>query len=100
MIPPIPYWTGTMSGVTYSIRIKRSAAREIGRIPRDDRIRIVGAIDRLAEQPLTGSVLKGGLRGLRRVRVGRDRVLYEVLDDELVVLGVGVFHRREAYRSR
>lgn len=89
-----------MSGVTYSIRIKRSAAGEIGRIPRDDRIRIVGAIDRLAEQPLTGSVLKGGLRGLRRVRVGRYRVLYEVLDDQLVVLGVGVSHRREAYRSR
>ena len=38
-----------MSGVTYSIRIKRSAAGEIGRIPRDDRIRIVGAIDRLAD---------------------------------------------------
>lgn len=89
-----------MSGVTYSIRIKRSAAREIGRIPRDDRMRIIRAIDRLAEQPLTGSVLKGGLRGLRRVRVGRYRVLYEVLDDELVVLVVRVSHRREAYRSR
>ena len=88
-----------MSGVSYSIRIKRSAAREIGRIPRDDRIRIIRAIDRLAEQPLTGSVLKGGLRGLRRVRVGRYRVLYEVLDDELVVLVVRVSHRREAYRS-
>ena len=89
-----------MSGVTYSIRIKRSAAREIGRIPRDDRIRIVCAIDKLAEQPLTGSVLKGGLRGLRRVRIGRYRVLYEVLDGELVILVIRVSHRREAYRSR
>ena len=89
-----------MSGVSYSIRIKRSAARELGRIPRDDRMHIIRAIDRLAEQPLTGSVLKGGLRGLRRVRVGRYRVLYEVLDDELVVLVVRVSHRREGYRSR
>ncbi len=100
VIRPIPYWTGTMSAVSYSIRIKRSAARELGRIPRDDRMRIIRAIDRLAEQPLTGSVLKGGLRGLRRVRVGRYRVLYEVLDDALVVLVVRVSHRREAYRSR
>lgn len=89
-----------MSVVSYSIRIKRSAARELGRIPRDDRMRIIRAIDRLAEQPLTGSVLKGGLRGLRRVRVGCYRVLYEVLDDELVVLVVRVPHRREAYRTR
>ncbi|MDE2655455.1 MAG: type II toxin-antitoxin system RelE/ParE family toxin [Gemmatimonadota bacterium] len=63
-------------------------------------MRVIRAIDRLAEQPLTGSVLKGGLRGLRRVRIGRYRVLYEVLDDELVVLVVRVSHRREAYRSR
>ncbi|MDE2676380.1 MAG: type II toxin-antitoxin system RelE/ParE family toxin [Gemmatimonadota bacterium] len=85
--------------MNYSIRIKRSAARELGRIPPDDRMRVIRAIDRLAEQPLTGSVLKGGLRGLRRVRIGRYRVLYEVLDDELVVLVVRVSHRRDAYRS-
>ena len=86
--------------MSYSIRIKRSAARELGRISHDDRSRIIRAIDHLAEQPLTGSVLKGGLRGLRRVRVGRYRVVYEVLDDELVVLVIRVAHRREAYRSR
>ena len=86
--------------MTYSIRIKRSAARELGRIPQHDRVRIVGAIDRLGEQPLAGSALKGELRGLRRIRVGRYRVVYEVLEDELVVLVVRVAHRREAYRRR
>ncbi|MCY4573736.1 MAG: type II toxin-antitoxin system RelE/ParE family toxin [Gemmatimonadetes bacterium] len=86
--------------MSYSIRIKRSAARDLRRVPREDRLRIIRAIDHLAEQPLTGSVLKGGLRGLRRVRVGCYRVVYEVLDDELVVLVIRVSHRREAYRSR
>ena len=86
--------------MNYSIRIKCSAARDLRRIPHDDRKRIIRAIDQLAEQPLAGSLLKGGLRGLRRVRVGRYRVVYEVLDDELVVLVVRVSHRKEAYRSR
>ncbi|MDE2874814.1 MAG: type II toxin-antitoxin system RelE/ParE family toxin [Gemmatimonadota bacterium] len=99
-IPPTPSSIGTKSGVSYSIRIKRSAAKEIARIPRHDRIRIVRAIDGLAEQPLAGSVLKGELRGLRRIRVGRYRVVYEVLDDEIVVLVVRVAHRREACRRR
>ena len=67
---------------------------------RVDRVRIVQAIDRLAEHPWAGSALKGELRGLRRIRVGRHRVVYEVLDDALVVLVVRVAHRREAYRSR
>ena len=84
----------------YSTRIKRSAARELARLPRRDRERIVQAIDRLGDNPLAGSPLKGDLRGLRRVRVGDYRVVYEVLDGELVVLVVPVAHRREAYRRR
>ena len=86
--------------MTYSIRIKRSAATELARIPREHRVRIVRAIDGLAEQPRSGSALKGELRGLRRIRVGRYRVVYEVLDGELIVLVVRVAHRREAYRRR
>ena len=84
----------------YSTRIKRSAARELARVPRRDRERIVHAIDRLGDNPLAGSPLKGDMRGLRRLRVGDYRVVYEVLDGELVVLVVLVAHRREAYRRR
>ncbi len=84
--------------MSYSIRIKRSASRELARAPRSDRRRIVRAIDGLAEHPLAGSALKGELRGLRRIRVGDYRVVYEVLADRLVILVVRVAHRREAYR--
>ena len=83
----------------YSIRIKESAAKELARLPRQERLRIISAIDSLSENPLAGSVLKGGLRGLRRLRIGNYRVLYEVLDDQLVVLVARVAHRREAYRN-
>ena len=84
--------------MSYSIRIKRSAVTELARIAKRDRIRIVHAIDRLGEEPLAGSVLKGKLRGLRRIRVGHYRVVYEVQEDALVVLVVRVAHRRKAYR--
>ena len=84
--------------MSYSVRIKGSAAKELARLPRDARERLIEAIDRLGEQPLAGALLKGGLRGLRRLRVGSYRIVYEVLDDELVVLVVRVAHRRELYR--
>lgn len=86
--------------MSYSIRIKGSAAKELARIPRADRVRIVRAIDGLSDQPLAGTALKGELRGLRRIRVGQYRVVYEVLDGELVVLVVRMSDRREAYRRR
>ena len=86
--------------MSFSVRIKRSAAKELARIPRSERLRLVQAIDGLAERPLSGSPLKGGQRGLRRVRVGDYRMVYELLDAELVVLVVRVAHRRESYRRR
>ena len=86
------------SGVSYSVRIKGSAVKELERLPRDARARLIEAIDRLGEQPLVGALLKGGLRGLRRLRVGNYRIVYEVLDDELVVLVIRIAHRQEAYR--
>lgn len=84
----------------YAIRIKRSATRDLRQIGRQDRERIVHAIDCLGEQPHAGYPLKGALRGLRRIRVGDYRVIYEVLGNELVVLVIRVAHRREAYRHR
>ena len=84
--------------MNYSIRIKRSAAKELARIAGPDRQRIVAAIDRLAENPFVGESLKGKLRGLRRVRAGAFRVLYEIQDKALVVLVVRVAHRQGAYR--
>lgn len=86
------------SGVSYSVRIKRSAARDLAGISQPVRTRVIHAIDGLREQPLAGVPLKGDLRGLRRVRVGDYRIVYELLRSELIVLVVRVAHRREAYR--
>ena len=86
--------------MNYSIRIKRSAARELARIARPDRQRIIAAIDRLEENPFIGETLKGHLRGLRRLRVGGYRVLYEIQDDVLVVQVVRVARRAAANRRR
>ena len=84
----------------YAIRIKESAARELQRIEKADRERLIAAIDRLAEDPFAGSALKGELRGLRRIRVGDYRLLYEVRQHDLIVLVLRAAHRREAYRRR
>jgi mRNA interferase RelE/StbE len=38
------------------------------------------------------------MSGVLRVRVGDYRILYDVRDDELVILVIDVGHRREIYR--
>ena len=85
-------------GVGFSIRIKQSAAKDLAGIHKNDRLRLVSAIDELAKNPYRGSALKGDLTGLRRIRVGNYRVVYEIREGELVVLVVRIAHRREVYR--
>jgi len=85
--------------VSYSIRIKRSAAKELGRLSSEDRRLLVAAIDRLADEPFAGSVLKGEFSGLRRLRVGQYRIVYEAVHRELTVLVVRVGHRGSVYRG-
>jgi mRNA interferase RelE/StbE len=85
--------------VTCSLRIKESAAKALKRIHKPDRNRLIEAIDRMRETPTAGGVLKGEFSGLRRLRVGRYRIIYEVIDDALLVLAVRIAHRREVYRK-
>jgi len=84
--------------MTYSVSIKQSAAKALAKIVRDDRLRIIDAIDQLRTNPAAGGVLKGEYAGLRRIRVGNYRVIYEVQDQQLVVLVIRIGHRREVYR--
>jgi mRNA interferase RelE/StbE len=84
--------------VTYSVSIKQSAAKALAKVEREDRLRIIDAIDQLATNPAAGGVLKGEYAGLRRIRVGNYRVVYEVQDQRLLVLVIRIGHRREVYR--
>lgn len=83
---------------SYSIKIKSSAAKSLRRIAQPDRSRIINAIDRLADEPFAGGVLKGEFSGLRRLRVGAYRVVYEVIEGQLVILVIRVGHRGRVHR--
>ena len=52
----------------------------------------------LKVNPLAGGTLKGEFSGLKRIRVGNYRVIYEANAKELIVLVIRIAHRREAYR--
>ncbi len=85
--------------MTFSLKIKSSAFKELRRINKPDRIRIIAAIDQLPANPWVGKLLKGELSGLRRIRVGDYRVVYEIHEQQVVILVVRVAHRKDVYRS-
>lgn len=82
----------------YLLQIKQSALKEIERLPKPERQRVIAAIDQLAENPHVGKLLKGDYSGLRRIRVGDYRVIYEINEGVVLVLILRVAHRKQVYR--
>ena len=89
---------GRMQDVPYSLKIKQSAYKELQRLDKKERIPIVSAIDKLTENPHIGKVLKGDLSGLRRIRSGSYRVIYEINEGEVLILILRIAHRKQVYR--
>jgi mRNA interferase RelE/StbE len=83
----------------YGIVFKPSAKREFDRLDRPVKVRIQKELDRLATDPLHGGTKPLKDFDGRRARVGDYRIVYRVIDDEIVVLVLRIAHRREVYRS-
>ena len=85
----------------YRVEIARRAIKSIAKLPRKEQLRVRAAIDLLADDPRPpGCTALAGEDSVYRVRVGDYRILYEVIDDRLVIQVVRVGHRRDVYRSR
>ncbi len=84
---------------SYRIVIKKSAAKEIERIEKKDRIRVIEKIRSLASDPHPAGSKKLSGQEKYRIRQGKYRILYQVLDGELVINVVKVGHRRDIYKN-
>ena len=85
----------------WRIIVKSSAARELAALDSKlDRQRIVDAIASLAHNPRPRGCEKlSGQLDLYRVRSGNFRVVYEIMDDVLLVTVIKVGHRKNIYQK-
>lgn len=96
--------TGDTGASRYALSYKRSAEKAIAKIPQKKaRERVEDAIEDLASEPRPpgSKQLQGKLSAYRRIDVSgvgsEYRVIYEVRDDELVIVVVVVGQREGVY---
>ncbi|PIQ71303.1 hypothetical protein COV87_04210 [Candidatus Roizmanbacteria bacterium CG11_big_fil_rev_8_21_14_0_20_37_16] len=83
----------------YSYEFKPQAIRDLKKLPKDIQIRIIKKLDYFvsAEDPLVfADHLINYDLGSYRFRVGDYRIIFDVVDEVLIILTLG--HRREIYR--
>jgi mRNA interferase RelE/StbE len=83
---------------SYNVRIKRSAANELEAIPLRERKRIIARIQGLRTNPRPPGCEKLSGEDKFRIRQGDYRLLYEILDQDLIVTVVRIGNRRDVYR--
>ncbi|MGQ9683401.1 MAG: type II toxin-antitoxin system RelE family toxin [Anaerolineae bacterium] len=88
----------TESARRWRIRLSRQAEKLLERLPRDVRARMDRVVRSLADDPYpSASVRLESREGLYRIRVGGWRILYSVIEQELVVLAVRIAGRGSVY---
>ena len=83
----------------YKIEIKKSAAKEIEKLPKTVLNRVLDKIQSLAAEPRPNGCKKLSADEKYRIRVGVYRILYSIEDDRLVIFIVKVGHRKKVYEN-
>lgn len=83
----------------YKITFKKSVAKDLRVIPKNDIQKILSKIDSLSENPRGEGCIKLSGNENYRVRQGLYRIIYEIKDGLLIVNVVKVAHRSHVYKS-
>jgi mRNA interferase RelE/StbE len=82
----------------YEIVFKQSVAKDLRSIPCKDVRNILERIEKLAENPRPRGCVRLAGRSAYRIRQGLYRIIYEILDKQVVVQIVTIGHRCQVYR--
>jgi len=82
-----------------SVELTRTAEKQLRRIAKRHRVRLVEVIRGLADRPRPHGTRKlQGYDDVYRIRVGQYRVVYEILEDRVIVIVLKVGHRKDIYK--
>lgn len=81
----------------YRIIIKKNAKKFIDRLPKNEKVRVVSAIEALPN----GEDIKQlkGHNGLLRLRVGDYRIIYTIDNGELIIIVIDAGNRGQIYKK-
>lgn len=83
----------------YKILFRKSAAKELEKLPKVTLRKIIDKIGLLAEDPRPTGCEKLTGQDLYRVRQGDYRIVYSIRDNELNIWVIKIGHRKSIYKG-
>ncbi|NMC05510.1 MAG: type II toxin-antitoxin system RelE/ParE family toxin [Candidatus Lokiarchaeota archaeon] len=82
----------------YKVVFTAKARKQLVELPRPVAKRIVEKVEELAMDPFSQDIKKLAGMAFYRLRVGDYRIIFDMKNDELLVLIIKVGHRKEIYK--
>jgi mRNA interferase RelE/StbE len=83
--------------LVYKIVYKKSVHRDLKKLDKHEASNILDQIENdLLRHPASFPVLKGKFSGLRKYRVGDYRIIYVILEEDVIILRIG--DRKDVYK--
>ena len=82
----------------FEITFRPSVAKDVKGIPATDMKRILGRINALAEDPRPPGSIKLSGKEYYRIRQGDYRIIYEIIEERVVIVVIKIGHRRDVYK--
>lgn len=84
----------------YKVVWKRSAKKELKKLPKDIIVNIISTVESLKNEPRPVGVKKlVGTQHTYRQRIGNYRIVYSIENELLAIEVVRVGHRKDVYRN-
>ena len=84
--------------MAYNITYKKSVEKDLSRLGKPEARRVFDKIEKeLSARANNYPLLKGEFAGLRKLRVGDYRIIFAILEQEVLILRIG--HRRDIYKN-
>ena len=83
----------------YRLLFDDKVAKDLKQIDKPWQKKILEAIKtKLVNDPYIGKKLVGDLSSYYRYRIGDYRVIYEILEDEIILIVIKIKHRKDVYK--
>ena len=86
--------------MSYQVKLRRAAQKQLDRLVGREYQAVARAVSALEHEPRPKRVKKLAESGLWRIRVGRYRIVYNIDDEESLVIVVRVAQRTEGTYKR
>ncbi len=84
--------------MVYKARLPNSFRKETRKLPENIKSKVIKEIKTILDDPYCGIALVGNLKGLWKRRIGKYRIVYQILNDKELVIFHSVDLRKKIYK--